>query len=610
MDRLNDILSNAHLPARQRSPLTRRPLAEQGRRLSQQQEHNAASQPQQPPYKYSVEPRQIRRPRNQAQPRYNQYEQHGEESHEPITRTDYPTYPMQGTQHDPSLESGTAYPAHPHQDESHIQPLQSRQLNDYYPPQADSDDYMSPLHADAVKSKGWEDGMLYGDIDADSLIYYDEEEAEEFEHEQPHSDYTPQPRLPKITERAVRYDQQQKNQQEEPHTQQPPQPAQPEQTDLPKNLHDTRLASAIARQREASARAYQRTTQPLDPGLAARIVPQLAQPSGHQPLPDRDRGSKIRATRSLQAPQSSAQTPTRPSQAPAQPYNRVTRQLPPRIIHETHEAHEPKKEVEALDAFEARENNVVRRPMRNRPSIVVPAGMGANKGPKKAVCPKCHGAGYLRADVPFGHPNFGKPIACECKEAERKEKRRQQLRTMSNLDAYRGHSFESFQPSAPVLEAYHAAIDFADEPSGWLMLIGPNGCGKTHLSIAIANQCLDQGAVVLFEPVPDLLDHLRAAFAPQATEVYDQLFSKMREAELLVLDDLGSQQSSPWANEKLFQLLNYRYNMEMPTVVTANPKAVKDMDERIRSRLSDRSLVRYISMDRARDFRPTKNKLT
>jgi DNA replication protein DnaC len=84
----------------------------------------------------------------------------------------------------------------------------------------------------------------------------------------------------------------------------------------------------------------------------------------------------------------------------------------------------------------------------------------------------------------------------------------------------------------------------------------------------------------------------------------------MREAELLVLDDLGSQQSSPWANEKLFQLLNYRYNMEMPTVVTANPKAVKDMDERIRSRLSDRSLVRYISMDRARDFRPTKNKLT
>ena len=59
MDRLNDILSNAHLPARQRSPLTRRPLAEQGRRLSQQQEHNAASQPQQPPYKYSVEQRQI-----------------------------------------------------------------------------------------------------------------------------------------------------------------------------------------------------------------------------------------------------------------------------------------------------------------------------------------------------------------------------------------------------------------------------------------------------------------------------------------------------------------------------------------------------------------------
>lgn len=289
--------------------------------------------------------------------------------------------------------------------------------------------------------------------------------------------------------------------------------------------------------------------------------------------------------------------------------NQAARQLPPKIIHEDHVDHRKREETEAVNAFEERESKSM-RPWRNTPPAIISAGTGASMGPKKAVCSNCHGAGYLRADVPFGHPNFGKPIACECKEAERKEKRRQQLRIMSNLDAYRERSFESFQPSAPVLEAYNAAVAFADEPSGWLMFVGPNGCGKTHLAIAIANQCLDQGAVVLFEPVPDLLDHLRAAFAPQATEVYDQLFSKMREAELLVLDDLGSQQSSPWANEKLFQLLNYRYNMEMPTIVTANPKAVKEMDERIRSRLSDRSLVHYISMDRARDYRPVKNKLS
>jgi DNA replication protein DnaC len=78
----------------------------------------------------------------------------------------------------------------------------------------------------------------------------------------------------------------------------------------------------------------------------------------------------------------------------------------------------------------------------------------------------------------------------------------------------------------------------------------------------------------------------------------------MREAELLVLDDLGSQQSSSWANEKLFQLLNYRYNMSMPTVITANPKGLHGIDERIRSRLNDNSLVTTVNMERARDFRP------
>src|SRR5581483_8870363 len=167
--------------------------------------------------------------------------------------------------------------------------------------------------------------------------------------------------------------------------------------------------------------------------------------------------------------------------------------------------------------------------------------------PVKGSCPRCHGAGYLRADVPFGDPNFGKPIPCECKEVERRERRRQQLRDMSDLDAFRNKSFKTFNPNPPGLrEAYHIAMNYAEDPRGWLLLTGRNGCGKTHLAVAIANQCLDR-SVVLFAVVPDLLDHLRAAFAPTATEVYDQLFSKMREAEVLVLDDLGAQQSSPWA---------------------------------------------------------------
>jgi DNA replication protein DnaC len=220
-------------------------------------------------------------------------------------------------------------------------------------------------------------------------------------------------------------------------------------------------------------------------------------------------------------------------------------------------------------------------------------------------CPICKGAGYLRVDVPYGHPNFGKPIPCECKEAGRKEKRRRQLREMSNLDAFRDKSFKNFNPRVPgVQEAYQVALEYAQNPQGWLIFIGKNGCGKTHLAAAIANQHLARGSLVLFAVVPELLDHLRATFAPNSTVVYDQLFSTMREAELLILDDLGSEQNSPWACEKLFQLLNYRYNSRFPTVITTNNIRLQAVDERIRSRLMDKSLVTEITFNHAQDYRP------
>lgn len=224
--------------------------------------------------------------------------------------------------------------------------------------------------------------------------------------------------------------------------------------------------------------------------------------------------------------------------------------------------------------------------------------------PNKNVCPRCKGAGFLRLDVPFGHPNFGKPVACECKETERREKRRQQLREMSNLDAFYDRTFQTFNPRIPgVRQAYEVATRYAQDPSGWLLLNGTNGCGKTHLAAAIAHTTLERGAVVLFSVVADLLDHLRAAFAPTSNEVYDQLFSKMREAEMLILDDLGAHQSSPWATEKLFQILNHRYNLRMPTVITANPRGLNSLDERLRSRVSDYRLVHTVNMDQARDYR-------
>ena len=53
--------------------------------------------------------------------------------------------------------------------------------------------------------------------------------------------------------------------------------------------------------------------------------------------------------------------------------------------------------------------------------------------------------------------------------------------------------------------------------------------------------------------------------------------------------DMGTQNMTPWVREKLYQLFNYRYNAELPTVITT-PELKKEMDERLLSRMMDRRL--------------------
>ena len=72
---------------------------------------------------------------------------------------------------------------------------------------------------------------------------------------------------------------------------------------------------------------------------------------------------------------------------------------------------------------------------------------------------------------------------------------------------------------------------------------------------------------------------------------------------MLILDDLGSEQSTSWANEKLFQLLNFRSNARLPTVITTNKIGLVGIENRIRSRLFERRLVRRITMEGSRDYR-------
>ena len=210
------------------------------------------------------------------------------------------------------------------------------------------------------------------------------------------------------------------------------------------------------------------------------------------------------------------------------------------------------------------------------------------------------------------HPNFGKPVPCQCRTTDIQNQRLTQLRAISNLDALEHYTFDSFVPtgygitqnkSRTLVDAYNSAREFADDPDGWLILLGGYGCGKTHLAVSIANYCIEQGRSALFVVVPDLLDHLRATFSPYSSTSYDRRFDEIRTAPLLILDDLGAHASTPWAQEKLFQIFNYRYNARLPTVVTSN-HSLEEIDKRIRSRMADPILSRIVTI-LAPDFRET-----
>jgi DNA replication protein DnaC len=89
--------------------------------------------------------------------------------------------------------------------------------------------------------------------------------------------------------------------------------------------------------------------------------------------------------------------------------------------------------------------------------------------------------------------------------------------------------------------------------------------------------------------VPDLLDHLRATFNPNSAISLDRAFENVRTAPLLILDDLGTQSMTPWVREKLYQLFNYRYIAELPTVITTSDY-IDQVDPRLLSRLQDTRL--------------------
>jgi DNA replication protein DnaC len=103
-----------------------------------------------------------------------------------------------------------------------------------------------------------------------------------------------------------------------------------------------------------------------------------------------------------------------------------------------------------------------------------------------------------------------------------------------------------------------------------LLLVGPSGVGKTHLSVAALKQLTEKGVHCLFCDYRELLKKIQNSYNPSVQTTELDLLRPIFETEVVLLDDLGAVKPSEWVWDTVSLILNARYNEKLTTIITSN----------------------------------------
>ncbi|MBZ5616092.1 MAG: ATP-binding protein [Acidobacteriia bacterium] len=186
------------------------------------------------------------------------------------------------------------------------------------------------------------------------------------------------------------------------------------------------------------------------------------------------------------------------------------------------------------------------------------------------VCPLCAGTGWK--PVP-GTPDGGVK-RCDCLLRARGGALIAAARIPKRYEHCELSNFDFEGPLSHLEHARMAAYRFVEEypvDKTGLLLIGNAGSGKTHLAVGIAKALIqEKGIECVFYDYADLLKQIQDSYNPSVQTTELGLLRPVFEAEVLVLDDLGSVRPTDWRWDTVRLILNTRYNDGRTTIITTN----------------------------------------
>ena len=212
-------------------------------------------------------------------------------------------------------------------------------------------------------------------------------------------------------------------------------------------------------------------------------------------------------------------------------------------------------------------------------------------------CPHCHGSGYVRENVPVGHPKFGKIERCP------NAKRRDLTNAVASgeLDPRAGVTARDMQELSwnsiqKFNQAYGVGLKIKDAymaGAGLFLLYGRYGQGKSLILKVAAVSALADGRSAAYANMSAVLDDIRLAYDTN-DQAMSELVRRMKwwiDLDVLCIDELDKTSETPWAKERLFRLLDERYaravRAEALTVIAANYERLDELTGYLRSRMED-----------------------